>query len=102
MDFHELLGLRLRSASKTVTADGANVMTRMLVRIEFNETGSSMSPITAKLLERIREHGSIRKAAASLGMGYRHSWSLIRGLQDALECRIVATATGGNDGGGTA
>ena len=60
-----------------------------------------MGPAMALLLDRVGEHGSIRKAAASLGMGYRNAWGLIQALQEAFNAEIVSTATGGNAGGGT-
>ena len=75
-------------------------MTRMSVRIEFNETGSGTLPKNALLLNRIRERGSIRKAATSLGIGYPNSWSLIQGLQDTFGAKIVWTVSGGSRGGG--
>jgi molybdate transport system regulatory protein len=76
-------------------------MNRLSIRIEFESSGGSMGPTLALLLDRVRECGSIRKAAASLGMGYRHAWRLIQGLQDVFRAQIVATATGGVAGGGT-
>jgi molybdate transport system regulatory protein len=75
-------------------------MTRMSVRIEFDETGTGMGSKIALLLDRVQERGSIRKAAASLGMGYHNCWSLIHGLQDEFGAKIVWTATGGSKGGG--
>jgi molybdate transport repressor ModE-like protein len=75
-------------------------MTRMSVRVEFNETGTGMGPKIASLLDRVQERGSIRKAAASLGMGYHNCWSLIHGLQDEFGAKIVWTVTGGSKGGG--
>jgi molybdate transport system regulatory protein len=76
-------------------------MNRLSVRIEFETSGVSMGSTMALLLDRVREYGSIRKAAASLGMGYRNAWCLIQELQETFETAIVATATGGAAGGGT-
>jgi molybdate transport system regulatory protein len=76
-------------------------MNRLSIRIEFETSGGSMGPTLALLLDRVRECGSIRKAAASLGMGYRNAWGLIQGLQKTFKAEIVATATGGAAGGGS-
>src|ERR1700761_9395998 len=77
------------------------IMNRLCIRIEFDSSGGGMGPTLALLLDRVRERGSIRKAAASLGMGYGHAWRLIQRLQDTFRAQIVATATGGVAGGGT-
>lgn len=76
-------------------------MNRLSIRIEFESSGGSMGPHLALLLDRVRERGSIRKAAASLGMGYRNAWGLIQDLQETFRAQVVATATGGVAGGGT-
>jgi molybdate transport system regulatory protein len=53
------------------------------------------------LLERIREYGSITKAAKSMDMSYRHAWELIESMNRQASKPFVETATGGRKGGGT-
>jgi molybdate transport system regulatory protein len=53
------------------------------------------------LLERIRETGSISKAARSMGMGYRHAWALVDEMNRRSPVPLVAKATGGAGGGGS-
>jgi len=53
------------------------------------------------LLERIREYGSITKAAKSLEMSYRKAWILIDSMNRQVPKPFVVTATGGIKGGGT-
>lgn len=53
------------------------------------------------LLERIREYGSITKAAKSMNMSYRHAWRLINSMNKQAPSSFVITATGGKGGGGT-
>ncbi|MBU1639478.1 MAG: LysR family transcriptional regulator, partial [Proteobacteria bacterium] len=36
----------------------------------------------AMLLERIKEYGSISKAAKSMDMSYKHAWDLIKSMQN--------------------
>ncbi len=43
----------------------------------------------ALLLERIRDQGSLRKAAKSLGMSYRAAWGKLKKTQDILGFDLV-------------
>jgi molybdate transport system regulatory protein len=52
------------------------------------------------LLERIREHGSITKAAKSMQMAYRHAWDLVDSMNRQAKEPFVELATGGKGGGG--
>ena len=54
----------------------------------------------AILLERIREHGSISKAAKSMDMSYKHAWDLIQSMQNQAGTPVVETSRGGVGGGG--
>ena len=52
------------------------------------------------LLERIKEHGSITKAAKSMKMAYRHAWELVDSMNRQAKDPFVVLATGGKGGGG--
>lgn len=52
------------------------------------------------LLERIREHGSISKAARSMKMSYKHAWDLVDSMNRQAGKPLVATSKGGKGGGG--
>jgi molybdate transport system regulatory protein len=52
------------------------------------------------LLERIREHGSITKAATSMQMAYRHAWDLVDSMNKQAKRPFVELSTGGRGGGG--
>ncbi len=52
------------------------------------------------LLERIREHGSLTKAARSMEMAYRHAWDLVDSMNRQAKEPLVELATGGKGGGG--
>lgn len=75
-------------------------MARLSIRIDFDPSGSAFGPGMAELLERIGEKGSIRKAAAGMGMSYRKAWLLIQGLHQTFGGAVVDTETGGASGGG--
>jgi len=77
-------------------------MTRLSIRIDFEPSGSALGPGMAQLLERVAELGSIRRAAASMGMSYRKAWLLIQEIQKTFDGAVVKTEAGGIAGGGTA
>lgn len=52
------------------------------------------------LLERIRVHGSITKAAKSMAISYRHAWELVDSMNRQSPKPLVESATGGRNGGG--
>ena len=52
------------------------------------------------LLERIREQGSIAKAAKSMGMSYRHAWELVDSMNRQAQAPLTEASTGGKGGGG--
>ncbi|MFH1287870.1 MAG: ModE family transcriptional regulator [bacterium] len=52
------------------------------------------------LLERIKQYGSISKAAKSMKMAYRHAWDLVDSVNRQAMKPFVETATGGKKGGG--
>jgi molybdate transport system regulatory protein len=52
------------------------------------------------LLERIREYGSITKAAKAMEMSYRHAWDLVESMNRQAKRPFVELATGGKGGGG--
>ena len=53
-----------------------------------------------RLLERIKEHGSISAAARSMNMSYRRAWNLVDAINLQSSRPIVEKTTGGRGGGG--
>ena len=76
-------------------------MPRLSIRVDFEPSGSALGPGMAQLLERVAGQGSIRSAAASMGMSYRKAWLLVQEMQDTFNGAVVTTEIGGSDGGGT-
>ncbi len=64
------------------------------------EHGTFIGYGRAVLLERIKEHGSISKAAQSMDMSYKHAWDLIKSMQSQAGQAVVKTSRGGAGGGG--
>jgi len=55
----------------------------------------------ARLLEKIKEQGSISKAAQSLKISYRQAWTMVNEMNRGAKKKIVIKTIGGSDGGGT-
>lgn len=57
-------------------------------------------PGVAALLEKVREHRSLRAAAESMGMAYSKAWRIVRTAEEALGCKLLDSTIGGRHGGG--
>ena len=55
-----------------------------------------LGPGKADLLARIAERGSLRQAAADLGMSYMRAWKLVQAMNEAFREPLVETARGGS------
>jgi molybdate transport system regulatory protein len=53
------------------------------------------------LLEKIREYGSISKAAKVAGVSYKTAWEIVNAMNNLSEKPLVVRASGGKGGGGT-
>ncbi len=74
-------------------------MARLRVSIVF-ESGARIGPGKAKLLESIRDTGSISAAAREMGMSYKRAWLLLDSMNQAFTELVVRAAPGGAGGGG--
>jgi molybdate transport system regulatory protein len=63
-------------------------------------SATAMGPGKADLLLAIERTGSISAAAREMEMSYRRAWLLVDGLNRCYREPLVATATGGQGGGG--
>lgn len=76
-------------------------MNKMGLSVRVDLGGHRLGPGKVALLEAIALDGSISAAARRMGMSYRRAWELVENLNKAFGTPVVATATGGNRGGGT-
>lgn len=74
-------------------------MARLRVSIVF-ESGARIGPGKARMLESIRDTGSISAAAREMGMSYKRAWLLLDSMNRAFTELVVTAAAGGAGGGG--
>jgi hypothetical protein len=66
-------------------------MVRVRISIVF-ESGARIGPGKAKLLESIRDTGSISAAARDMGMSYKRAWALLDSINQAFTEPVVTAA----------
>ena len=61
--------------------------------------GKAFGDGAADLLGRVERVGSLRGAAAEIGMSYSQAWRLVRGLEQRLGFELLSAQAGGASGG---
>ena len=74
-------------------------MARLKITIVF-ESGARIGPGKARLLESIRDTGSISAAARDMRMSYKRAWVLLDSMNRAFTEPVIIAAPGGLHGGG--
>ena len=74
---------------------------RLTLRVDLGED-RAIGPGKIRLLEAIRDTGSITKAGIMLGMSYRRAWLLVDDMNNCFREPVVAAQAGGSHGGGAA
>ena len=74
---------------------------RLTLRVDFGKD-RAVGPGKIRLLEAIRDTGSITKAGVALGMSYRRAWLLVDDMNNCFREPVVAAQAGGTHGGGAA
>jgi molybdate transport system regulatory protein len=74
-------------------------MARLTLRLDFGP-GQAIGHGKIRLLEAVRDEGSISAAGRAMGMSYRRAWLLIDALNSLFEKPVVETKHGGSAGGG--
>ena len=73
---------------------------KLTVRLYTDDNQRCFGPGIATLLERVREHKSLRSAAASMEMAYSKAWRIIRTAEEVFGCKLLDSTIGGRHGGG--
>ena len=74
-------------------------MARLTLRVDLGP-GKAIGPGKIRLLEAIRDSGSISRGSRTLGMSYRRAWMLIDSLNRTFRRKVVTARPGGERGGG--
>ena len=74
-------------------------MARLSLRVDFSED-RAIGPGKIRLLEAIRDTGSITQAGIALGMSYRWAWLLVYDMNNCFHEAVIAAQAGGSHGGG--
>lgn len=74
-------------------------MPRIKISLIF-ESGARIGPGKARLLESIRDTGSISAAARDMRMSYKRAWVLLDSMNQAFTEPLVTASPGGAGGGG--
>jgi molybdate transport system regulatory protein len=69
------------------------------VWLDFN--GRAFGDGPARLLDGVRQSGSLRKAAVELGMSYNKAWRIIHAAEQRLGFPLLDRSVGGSSGGGS-
>ncbi len=72
---------------------------RLTFRLILGET-IALGPGKVRLLEAIRETGSISAAGRSMNMSYKRAWHLVDTMNRCFRTPLVETVKGGARGGG--
>ena len=75
--------------------------TRLTLRVDLGRD-RAIGPGKIRLLEAIRDTGSITKAGIALGMSYRRAWLLVDDMNNCFREPVAAAHAGGSHGGGAA
>ena len=73
---------------------------KVTLRIYSDDDQRCFGPGIATLLQRVREHHSLRAGAASMEMAYSKAWSIIRTAETVFGCKLLSSTIGGAHGGG--
>lgn len=74
---------------------------RLTVRVDFG-SDRVLGPGKIRLLEAIKQSGSISQAGRLLDMSYRRAWLLVDDMNRCFREPVVSAQPGGSQGGGAA
>lgn len=77
-------------------------MAQLRVTLYVGSGRHKIGPGKIRLLEQIRDQGSISRAARAMKMAYRHAWEMVDDLNACFDEPVLTTSAGGRAGGGAA
>lgn len=74
---------------------------RLKHKVWLDFEGRAFGDGPARLLDGVQQAGSLRKAAAELGMSYNKAWRILHAAEQRLGFPLMDRSVGGNLGGGS-
>ena len=74
---------------------------RLSYKLWLDCRGRAFGDGPARLLEGVEQAGSLRKAAAELGMSYNKAWRILHAAEQRLGFPLLDRSVGGSLGGGS-
>ncbi|MBC7293649.1 MAG: LysR family transcriptional regulator [Thermoleophilia bacterium] len=74
---------------------------RLAYKLWLEYRGRAFGEGPARLLEGVQRTGSLRKAAAELGMSYNKAWRILHAAEQRLGFALLDRSVGGSLGGGS-
>jgi molybdate transport system regulatory protein len=74
---------------------------RPVFKIWLENNGKVFGEGPLEILQKVEKMGSLRSAAAQMGMSYNKAWRLIAALEERLGYHILEKRVGGASGGGS-
>ena len=75
---------------------------RVVISCRMFTDQKCFGPGVVQLRKRVDELHSLRAAAMSISMAYSKAWTVIRGAEEGLGFKLLASNIGGRNGGGAA
>ncbi|HEY5528771.1 MAG TPA: LysR family transcriptional regulator [Thermoleophilia bacterium] len=75
---------------------------KLAYKIWLDYNGRAFGSGPARLLDGVERTGSLRKAAAELGMSYNKAWRILHAAEQRLGFPVLERSVGGTLGGGSA
>ncbi|MCK9206041.1 MAG: LysR family transcriptional regulator [Salinivirgaceae bacterium] len=76
-----------------------NIFLDYHILLEHHEKGNIIDEYKFRLLRHIKEMGSLKAAAAHLGVSYRKAWGNIEEIESGLGFKLLERTRGGAKGG---
>jgi len=74
---------------------------KLAYKLWLDHRGRAFGDGPARLLDGVEEAGSLRKAAAELGMSYNKAWRILHAAEERLGFALLDRSVGGSLGGGS-
>ena len=74
---------------------------RLEYKLWLDYRGRAFGDGPARLLDGVEQEGSLRKAAAELGMSYNKAWRILHAAEERLGFPLLDRSVGGSLGGGS-